>query len=68
MKATAAVTAQSRLGEEQLAAMRAYRLARVQQTLQEEDCCAIVRSNPVNIRYATDSRNMTVWSLHNQAR
>lgn len=48
--------------------MRAYRLGRVQQVLREHDCCAAILSNPVNIRYATDSRNMTVWSLHNQAR
>lgn len=61
-------TASTRLSEQQVAAMRAYRLQRVQQTLREQDCDAILLSNPVNIRYATDSRNMTVWSLHNQAR
>jgi Xaa-Pro dipeptidase len=48
--------------------LRSYRYRRVQQQLIENDCAAALISNPVNIRYATDSRNMTVWSLHNQAR
>jgi len=48
--------------------LRSYRYRRVQQQLVENDCAAALISNPVNIRYATDSRNMTVWSLHNQAR
>jgi Xaa-Pro dipeptidase len=48
--------------------LRAYRYRRVQQQLIDNDCAAALLSNPVNIRYATDSRNMTVWSLHNQSR
>ena len=51
-----------------LAALRAYRLARVQQQLRANDCAAALLYNPVNIRYATDSRNMTVWMLHNMGR
>jgi len=51
-----------------LAALRAYRYGRVQQLLRENDCSAALLSDPVNIRYATDSRNMIVWTLHNQAR
>jgi Xaa-Pro dipeptidase len=51
-----------------LAALRAHRYGRVQQQLIDNDCSAALLSNPVNIRYATDSRNMTVWMLHNQGR
>ena len=49
-------------------ALRAYRYRRVQQQLVENDCAAVLLSDPVNIRYATDARNMTVWTLHNQGR
>jgi Xaa-Pro dipeptidase len=48
--------------------LRAYRYGRVQQQLRDNDCAAALLSNPVNIRYATDSRNMTVWLLHNMGR
>ena len=48
--------------------LRAYRYGRVQQLLRENDCAAALLSNPINIRYATDSRNMTVWLLHNMGR
>jgi Xaa-Pro dipeptidase len=51
-----------------VAALRTYRYGRVQRLLRENDCSAAVLSDPVNIRYATDSRNMMVWTLHNQAR
>jgi len=51
-----------------LGALRSYRYGRVQQQLKENDCAAALLSNPVNIRYATDSRNMTVWLLHNMGR
>lgn len=48
--------------------LRSYRYRRVQQQLLENDCAAALLSDPVNIRYATDTRNMTVWLLHNQGR
>jgi Xaa-Pro dipeptidase len=51
-----------------LGALRAYRYSRVQQQLRDNDCAAALLSNPINIRYATDSRNMTVWLLHNMGR
>ena len=51
-----------------LASLRAYRQARVQQQLRANDCAAALLYNPVNIRYATDSRNMTLWMLHNMGR
>ena len=51
-----------------LPALRDYRYRRVQQQLRANDCAAALLSNPINIRYATDSRNMTVWLLHNMGR
>jgi len=51
-----------------LAALRAYRYARVQQLLLANDCAAALLIDPVNIRYATDTRNMSVWLLHNMGR
>jgi Xaa-Pro aminopeptidase len=36
--------------------------------LAEHDCGGILLYNPVNIRYAFDSVNMAVWTLHNPAR
>jgi len=51
-----------------LAALRAYRYKRVQEQLRANNCAAALLYNPINIRYATDSRNMTVWMLHNMGR
>lgn len=48
--------------------LRRYRFARVQQELQAEGYCGAVLFDPINVRYATDSRNMSVWLLHNAAR
>ena len=51
-----------------IARMRAYRYARLQQQLRDHDCAAALLNDPVNIRYATDTRNMSVWLLHNPGR
>jgi Xaa-Pro dipeptidase len=51
-----------------LDALRSYRYGRVQRLLRENNCAAALLINPINIRYATDSRNMTVWLLHNMGR
>ncbi len=45
-----------------------HRLNRIQLTLAAEDCPAIVLCDPVNIRYATGTRNMQVWTMHNLVR
>lgn len=45
-----------------------YRLQRVRDQLVRNNCTAILLYDPVNIRYATDSSNMQVWTLHNFAR
>src|SRR5262245_56966023 len=44
--------------------MRRYRLGRLQRELQRRDVGACVLFNPINIRYATGSRNFPVWGLH----
>ena len=48
--------------------MRAYRLERVQRALAVEGIGAAVLFDPCNIRYATGTRNMAVWTLHNHVR
>lgn len=45
-----------------------YRLERVRQQLRDNDYAAIVLYDPVNIRYATDSSNMQIWTAHNASR
>ena len=51
-----------------LAAMRRYRLQRIQAELKRNDLAGIVLMDPLNIRYATGTSNMQVWVLHNAAR
>lgn len=48
--------------------MRGYRMGRLQAELKRLDYGCAVLFDPVNIRYATGSRNMAVWTLHNPAR
>ena len=51
-----------------LAELRLGRLARLRATLKARDLAGILLYDPVNLRYATDARNMAVWTLHNAAR
>ncbi len=51
-----------------LPALRRYRLDRIQAELKRRDLAGALLTDPVNIRYATDSVNMQVWALHNQVR
>lgn len=48
--------------------LRAYRLARVRAQLAERDYAGALLTDPLNIRYATDSSNMHVWCIHNAVR
>ena len=48
--------------------IQAHRLQRICARLQAADCAAIVLFDPVNIRYATGTRNMQVWTMHNICR
>lgn len=56
------------LSEPQWKALRQYRLSRVQAELEQRGLGAIVLFDPHNVRYATGSRNMAVWALHNHVR
>src|SRR5258708_2330984 len=49
-------------------ALRGYRKRRVQKALARRDLAGIVLFNPINIRYASEARNMQVYSLHNPCR
>lgn len=51
-----------------LAALRAWRLARLRHELKARDYAAALLYDPINIRYACDARNMQVWCLHNAVR
>ena len=48
--------------------MQAHRLQQITKRLAEYDCPAVVLCDPVNIRYATGTRNMQVWTMHNLVR
>lgn len=56
------------VAEQTLIAARASRLQRARAQLDEAGCDAILLYDPVNIRYATDTANMQVWTLHNRVR
>ena len=45
-----------------------YRVEQITRQLNAADCAAIVLFDPVNIRYATGTRNMQVWTMHNICR
>ena len=48
-----------------LVAVRTYRQQRVRQKMAEYNVDAVILSDPVNIRYATGTRNMQVFSMRN---
>lgn len=48
--------------------LRAYRLKRLRAELSARDYAGCVLGDPINVRYATGSRNMQVWTLRNPAR
>lgn len=48
--------------------IRRYRKRRIVEQLNKRDLDAVLLFDPVNIRYATDSSNMQVWTAHNLAR
>jgi Xaa-Pro aminopeptidase len=49
-------------------AIRRDRLARLRRQLAEHDVAAALIFDPINLRYATGSRNMQVWTMHNFVR
>jgi len=48
--------------------LRGYRLERLRQELRKRDYGACLLSDPINIRYATGSRNMMLWTMHSPSR
>ncbi|MEM6667250.1 MAG: Xaa-Pro peptidase family protein [Pseudomonadota bacterium] len=48
--------------------VRAYRLQRIRDQLRARDFSAALLTDPLNIRYATDTSNMQLWCLHNPVR
>ena len=50
------------------AAIRAYRAERIRRELRRQDREAVLTVDPVNLRYATGTRNMQVWTMHNIVR
>jgi Xaa-Pro aminopeptidase len=51
-----------------MTALRAYRLERVRAQLRARDYAGALLYDPINVRYATGSRNMAVWTMHNAVR
>jgi len=49
-------------------ALRRYRLERIRGQLRQRDLAGILLFDPLNIRYATDSTNMMIWTAHNLCR
>lgn len=50
------------------AAIRTYRAERIRGELRRRDLEAVLVADPVNLRYATGTRNMQVWTMHNLCR
>ena len=48
--------------------LREYRLSRLQEQIRKNDCAGLLLFDPLNIRYATDTTNMQLWTTHNAAR
>ena len=49
-------------------AIRRYRIERVRSQLRAAGCDAALLYDPLNIRYATDTTNMSIWTMHNAVR
>lgn len=48
--------------------LRSARLAKLRAELARRDYAGALLCDPINIRYATDTRNMSVWTLHSPGR
>lgn len=51
-----------------LETIRSYRLSSLLRQMEKQKVDAVLLFDPINIRYATDSKNMQVWTSHNLAR
>ena len=54
----------ARMGEIDQPTMIRYRLERLRAELRKRDFAGAVLSDPMNLRYATGTRNMAVWTTH----
>ncbi len=59
-----------RLGEDEINfdKLRSYRLDRVKKELEKNNLEACILFDPVNVRYALDTVNMSVYNMHNLTR
>ncbi len=59
-----------RLGEDEInfEKLRSYRLDRVKKELEKNNLEACILFDPVNVRYALDTVNMSVYNMHNLTR
>lgn len=48
--------------------MRAYRLSRLVEAINQRGWAGVLMFDPLNIRYATDTTNMQLWNTHNPFR
>ncbi len=60
--------AQAGLAAPDLERMRRFRLDRLVAELRRRDYAGLLCFDPLNIRYATDTTNMQLWTAHNAAR
>ena len=51
-----------------MAAVRRYRVERVKEQLRAHNIDGVVLHDPLNVRYATDTTNMPIWTMHNAVR
>ena len=58
----------SPLPQDVLDRARAYRLSRLRDEMARQDVAGLLLYDPVNIRYAFDSVNMSIWTAHNPLR
>jgi Xaa-Pro aminopeptidase len=60
--------AEAGLTPPKLESMRRFRLERLVAQLRRHDYAGLLCYDPLNIRYATDTTNMQLWTAHNMAR
>ena len=58
----------ARMAEIDQSALIRYRLNRLRAELKKRDYAGAVLSDPMNLRYATGTRNMAVWTMHAPSR
>jgi Xaa-Pro aminopeptidase len=57
-----------RIGAVDEAKLRAGRLERLRAELRRRDVTGALLTDPINLRYATGSRNMAIWTMHDGGR